>query len=45
MVYLPHIDPKRANYGKFAGAYRLIRVILIKEFMSATDANLKLTGI
>jgi uncharacterized membrane protein len=29
MVYLPLIDPKRANYGKFAGAYRVIRVVLV----------------
>jgi uncharacterized membrane protein len=29
MVYLPLIDPKRTNYGKFAGAYRVIRVVLV----------------
>jgi len=29
MVCLPLIDPKRTNYGKFAGAYRVIRVVLV----------------
>ncbi|NNG67807.1 SdpI family protein [Caldanaerobacter subterraneus] len=29
MLYVPIIDPKRANYGKFAGAYRLIRAVVV----------------
>ncbi|ABY95510.1 MULTISPECIES: SdpI family protein [Thermoanaerobacter] len=29
MVFVPLIDPKKANYGKFAGAYRVIRAVLI----------------
>lgn len=29
MLYIPLIDPKRANYGKFAGAYRVIRAVLV----------------
>jgi len=29
MLYVPIIDPKRANYGKFAGAYRMIRAVVV----------------
>ncbi|MDK2815120.1 MAG: hypothetical protein PWP18_1033 [Thermoanaerobacter sp.] len=29
MVFVPLIDPKKANYSKFAGAYRMIRAVLV----------------
>lgn len=29
MLFIPLIDPKRANYGKFAGAYRIIRAVVV----------------
>ncbi|ERM90866.1 hypothetical protein O163_13565 [Caldanaerobacter subterraneus subsp. yonseiensis KB-1] len=29
MLCVPIIDPKRANYGKFAGAYRMIRAVVV----------------
>lgn len=29
MLFSPLIDPKRNNYGKFKGAYRLIRAIIV----------------
>ena len=29
LLFLPRLDPKRANYEKFAGVYRIIRTILV----------------
>jgi uncharacterized membrane protein len=29
LLFLPRIDPKRANYERFAGIYRLIRIIMV----------------
>ncbi len=34
LLFLPRLDPKRANYEKFAGVYRIIRTILV-VFMAA----------
>ena len=29
LLFIPRIDPKRANYDKFAGVYRIIRTVLV----------------
>ncbi len=29
LLFLPRLDPKRANYEKFAGVYRIIRTLLV----------------
>lgn len=29
MLFLPNLDPRKENYVRFAGAYRLIRIILL----------------
>lgn len=29
MILMPKIDPRRANYARFSGAYRAIRIVLI----------------
>ncbi|MEN8615297.1 SdpI family protein [Dehalogenimonas sp. THU2] len=34
LLFIPRIDPKRANYDKFAGVYRIIRTIMV-VFMAA----------
>ena len=37
LLFLPRLDPKRANYDKFAGVYRIIRTILV-VFMAGLHA-------
>ncbi|AEM78236.1 SdpI family protein [Thermoanaerobacter wiegelii] len=39
MLFIPLIDPKRANYGKFAGAYRIIRAAVVIIFMAVYFAS------
>ena len=36
-TFLPHIDPKKSNYGKFAGSYQILK-LLIASFMSVIQA-------
>ncbi|MGD0154241.1 MAG: SdpI family protein [Thermacetogeniaceae bacterium] len=44
MVLMPLIDPKRQNYARFEGAYRLLRSALVL-FLSGTWAITILTGL
>lgn len=39
MLFIPLIDPKRANYGKFAGAYRVVRAVMVIIFMAVYFAS------
>lgn len=34
MVFLPRIDPKRANYGKFIGAYNIFMILFVLFMLS-----------
>lgn len=39
MLFIPLIDPKRANYGKFAGAYRVVRAVVVIIFVAVYFAS------
>ncbi|MEW8997650.1 MAG: SdpI family protein [Thermoanaerobacter sp.] len=39
MLFIPLIDPKRANYGKFAEAYRIVRAVVVIIFMAVYFAS------
>lgn len=39
MLFIPPIDPKRANYGKFAEAYRIVRAVVVIIFMAVYFAS------
>jgi len=39
ILFIPLIDPKKANYGKFAGAYRIVRAVVVIIFMAVYFAS------
>lgn len=39
MLFIPLIDPKKANYGKFAKAYRIVRAIIVIIFLAVYFAS------
>ncbi|ADD01966.1 protein of unknown function DUF1648 [Thermoanaerobacter italicus Ab9] len=39
MLFIPLIDPKKANYDKFAGAYRVVRAVVVIIFVAVYFAS------
>ncbi|SHE98119.1 Uncharacterized membrane protein [Caldanaerobius fijiensis DSM 17918] len=39
MLFTPLVDPRKANYAKFAGAYRIIRGLLVLVFVALYSAS------
>lgn len=43
LLYIPYIDPKRENYLKFEGTYRIIRIFIVVIFASLQIVLLTVT--